>query len=56
MLLTHTHTDKPLKMWFSDWGNYKTCKSTKMSISKVLSLQYSVKESNKHKAGTYDRY
>ena len=32
---THIHTDQTLKMWFSDSGDLKTCKSIKISISKI---------------------
>ena len=32
---THRHTDQTLKMWFLDSGVLKTCKSMKISISKI---------------------
>ena len=32
---THRHTDQTLKMWFSASGDLKTCKSIKISTSKI---------------------
>ena len=32
---THIHSDQMLKRWFSDSGNLETCKSIKISISKI---------------------
>ena len=38
MLITiaHIHTDQLLKMGFSNLGDFKTCKSIKKFISKIL--------------------
>ena len=36
MLITDTHTDQPLKMWFSDLKYLKMCKSIEISILKML--------------------
>ena len=50
---SHIHTEQTLKMWFSDLGDIITCKSTKISISKIWTKAYIfptitwVRESNK---------